>query len=138
MAGALIWIAATLPFLAVAGCAGAASEDPGSAGQAASRMAPRCFSSSRISSFRAADANLVHIRVGRDVYRLDMMGPCRDLNWTGRMRLVTSGSSTVCTGPGIGTSIVSRTSTGQQRCQVQRITALSAEEVAALPANQRP
>ena len=136
MATASTRAAATVSLLALAGCAGADTGDAGSPG--ATRVAPRCFSTGRISNFRVADPNLVHIRVGRDVYRLDMLGPCRDLNWTGRMRLVTSGSSTVCTGPGLGTSIVSRTSTGRQRCQVQRITGLSAEEVAALPAGQRP
>jgi hypothetical protein len=125
-----------IALVGLSGCTSADSEGPAGAG--ASREPPRCFSTSRVGNIRVADSSTVHIRVGRDVYRLDMLGPCRDLNFTSNMRLVTSGSSTVCTGTGLGPSIVTRGATGQQRCQVQRITGLSAEQVAALPAGQRP
>lgn len=136
MASASTQVALIVALLGLSACTNADSEGPGSAG--ASREPPRCFSTSRVSNFRVADSSTVHIRVGRDVYRLDMMGPCSDLNFTSNMRLATSGSSTICTGTGLGTSIVTRGSGGQRRCQVQRITGLSTEQVAALPAGQRP
>jgi hypothetical protein len=83
------------------------------------------------------NSRTAHVRVGRDIYRLDLMGPCQNFSTTSRMRL-TSASSTVCTGPALGTSIVGRGISGPQTCSVQRITALTPEEVAALPARDRP
>lgn len=66
------------------------------------------------------------------------MGICSDLNWTNRMALVSRGSSMICVGSGLGTSIVTRGPTGRQRCQVRSIIGLTPEQVAALPARERP
>jgi hypothetical protein len=84
------------------------------------------------------NSRTVHLRVGRDIYRLDLLGSCQNFGWNNRIRLTTSGSSTVCTGPALGTSIVGQGAGGAQTCAVQTITALTPEEVAALPARDRP
>ena len=46
--------------------------------------------------------------------------------------------SSICTGTGFGTTLISRGVTGQQRCQVHRITLLSPAEVEALRPRDRP
>ena len=81
---------------------------------------------------------LVNLRVGRHVYRLDLFGACPDVSWTNSLALVTTGSSSVCTGRGLGTSIMVRGSTGPQRCAIQSITALTTAEVQALEPRFRP
>ncbi|WP_114952648.1 DUF6491 family protein [Sphingosinicella terrae] len=130
--------AAAILLLTAGGCA-AGSDDPGLGAQGASRQAPRCFSTRSVRNFRSADPTTVHLRVGPDVYRLDLMGACPDVDLTSRVRLATTGSAMVCTGSALGTSIVTRGPTGRpQRCQVRLVSALTPEEVAALPARVRP
>ena len=101
--------------------------------------APRCFRASDARNFRSVDATTVNLRVGRrDFYRIDLLGPCPDLNFSMRMGLRTTGGSQVCTGPGLGTSIVVPGPRGATRCPIRQITALTAEEVAALQPRHRP
>ena len=138
MAKAWAWATAAVGLVILtAGCAGTDSDDPNSA-QAAERPAPRCFSARNARNFRVVDSRTVNLRVGRHVYRLDLFGPCPDINWSASLGLRTTGSSSVCTGRGLGTSIVVRGSTGPQRCAIQQITALTAAEVQALEPRHRP
>lgn len=139
MAKAWGWAAGAIGLIILtAGCAGTDSDDPNSA-QAAERPAPRCFSARNARNFRVVDSRTVNLRVGRHVYRLDLFGACPDVSWTNSLALVTSGgSSNVCTGRGLGTSIVVRGSTGPQRCAIQSITALTTQEVQALEPRFRP
>jgi hypothetical protein len=128
--------AAAIATLALASCA---SNEPGTANtEGASRRPQQCFTASSARSFRAVDTRTVHFRVGRDVYRADVLGTCRDLGWTNRMSLVSSRNSQVCAGPGFGTSIVTRGPGGQQRCAINSIAVLTPEQVEALPAAQKP
>lgn len=140
MARASAWAAVTaaIGLAMIAGCA--ETTDPNSAGsEGVARTAPRCFLASNARSFRSVNATTVHLRVGRnDFYRLDLIGPCPDIDFSLRLGLQTRGSSQVCTGSGLGTSIVVRGSRGPTRCQVRQITALTPEEVAALPPRHRP
>lgn len=143
MARASAWLAAAaaVGLAAIAGCAETAgTSDPNSAGsQGAARTAPRCFRAADARNFRSVNATTVNLRVGRrDFYRIDLLGPCPDLNFSMRMGLRTSAGSQVCTGSGIGTSIIVPGSRGPTRCAIRQITALSPEEVAALPPRQRP
>lgn len=135
MVKASVWAGAMIALLATTGCAGAGSDS-----SSTPHEPRRCFWSRDVRNFRVADSTTVNIRVGRDVYRLDLLGSCPNLNWTGRMGLVTTGSSSICTGSGLGTSIVSRAPTGrgQQRCAVRSITPLSPEQVKDLPRRTRP
>jgi hypothetical protein len=84
------------------------------------------------------DSRTVNIRAGRNVFRLDLFGTCPDVTWTNGMRLNTRPGSTICTGSGLGTSLSVRGPSGRQTCQVQTVTLLTPEEVAALPARHRP
>src|SRR6478735_3031603 len=133
MARASAWAfaAAAIGLAALAGCA--ETGNPESSGsEAAARTAPRCFNASAARNFRSVNATTVHLRVGRrDFYRIDLLGPCPDINFSMRLGLRTSGSAQVCTGSGLGTSIVVPGSRGPTRCPIRQITALTAEEVAA-------
>lgn len=140
MARASVWAAAAaaVTFAAIAGCA--ETSDPNSAGsQGAARTAPRCFHASNARNFRSVNSTTVHVRVGRqDFYRLDLLGPCPDLDFSLRMGLQTRGSSQICSGSALGTNIVVRGARGPVRCPVRMVTALTPEQVAALPARERP
>ena len=133
MARAAVWAAATIVLLGIAGCASTDSST-----SAASHEPRRCFWARDVRNFAPVNSSTINIRVGRDTFRVDTFGSCRDLDWTNRMALVTTGGSSICVGSGIGASIVTRGPSGRQRCAIQSVTALSPEEVAALPARQRP
>lgn len=121
--------------MTLTGCA--SDTDGGSAG--VTRPTPRCFSVGNARNFRVINSSTVHLRVGRSVYRLDMLGSCPDLSWSPRMALVSRGSSRVCEGPALGLTIISRGSGGdRRRCPVRSITALTPEQVQALPARDIP
>lgn len=137
MARASAWAAAAIGFAALAGCA--PSESPDSGSQVATRPAPRCFLASNARNFRSVNSTTVHLRVGRrDFYRIDLLGPCPDLDFSLRLGLQTRGTSQVCVGSGLGTSIIVRGSRGPTRCSIRQITALTPEEVNALSPRDRP
>ena len=117
--------------------AGCASTDP--ADTSGTPTAGRqCFHTNSVRNFRAVDTRTVNIRAGRNVYRLDLFGTCPNVTWTNGMALVSRPSSTICTGSGLGISLRVRGPSGRQTCQVQTVTLLTADEVAALPARHRP
>jgi hypothetical protein len=91
-----------------------------------------------VRNFRVVNPSTVNLRARGDVYRIDTAGVCPELSWTNRIELATTGSSWVCVGSGLGTSIVTRGPRGRQRCPIRTITALTREEVEALPARARP
>lgn len=119
----------------LAGCASSSDEPP----ESTANTNRRCFFASSVSSFAPVDTRTVNIRVGvNEFFRIDLMSPCRDATWTSGMALVTRGSSTICAGSGLGTTLVTRGPSGRQRCTVSGITALTPEEVQALSGRQRP
>lgn len=126
--------AVAIAILLVSGCASADPDRP-----RAASTGNQCFFAGNVSNFTAVDPRTVNIRVGSDVYRLDLMSTCRNINWNHRMTLVSRTGSSICTGSGLGTTLVSHGGVaGQQRCQVQGITLLTPEQVEALPARDRP
>lgn len=125
--------ATAIAILLVAGCASTDPENP-----RASNANRQCFFAGSVTNFTAAGPRTVNIRVGGDVYRLDLMSSCRNVNWNNRMTLVSRTGSSICTGHGLGTTLVSNGVNGQQRCQVQTITLLTPEEVQALRPGDRP
>lgn len=136
MANTSVWAVATIALLAATGCADDQT-DPNS--PSAARQPARCFQARDARNFRAVNSTTVHVRAGRDTYRIETFGVCPDLAFTQRMGLVTSGgSSTVCVGSGLGTSLVVNGPSGRQRCNVRSITALTPEEVQALQPRHRP
>lgn len=105
----------------------------------ASNPSRQCFFANSVNGFASVDSRTINIRVGAgDVYRLDLMNTCRDVSWTNRMALVTRGGSSICAGTALGTSLVIRGPTGQQRCAVRSVTMLTPQQVEALRARERP
>lgn len=97
----------------------------------------RCFWASQANSFQAIDERTVHVRVGvNDIYRLTLFGPCNDIDWANRIALVSRGGSLICDGH--SAEIVTNTARGRRRCSISNVQQLTADEVAALPARQRP
>ena len=132
MTTASVWAAATAALLLVGACA---SNDPDA--PRASNASRQCFFANSARGFTVVDTQTVHVRVGaRDIYRLDLMGTCPDINWNNQIALVSRGSSSICTGT--GATVVTRGPTGQQRCPVRMVTKLSADEVEALRPRDRP
>jgi hypothetical protein len=96
-----------------------------------------CFLNSNVSGFAAQGNEVVNLRVGvKDFYRLDLMGPCFDVDWNMRIALVSRGSNFICAGA--DAEIISRSEIGPQRCMVKSIRKLTPVEVAALPKGSKP
>ncbi|MBO9624701.1 MAG: hypothetical protein J7500_18495 [Sphingomonas sp.] len=133
MARASAWAAATIALLTAAGCA---PVEPSHSGP---REPRRCFLPREVRNFTAVDSTTVHLRVGRDIYRVETFGVCPDLNWTNRMAIrTTGGSSMICVGSGLGVTILTRGPSGRRSCQVRSIRALTPEEVQGLRPRDRP
>jgi hypothetical protein len=97
----------------------------------------KCFWASQVNNFQAVDENIVNIRVGvRDVYQMTMFGPCPEIDWANRIALRSHGGSSICTG--LDAEVISPSSLGPQRCAIRDIRHLTPEQVAALPAKDRP
>lgn len=124
-------LAAGAALLLLAACA--TKETPENGG------APRrqCFWSQNVSGFNAIDQETVLITVGvNDVYRLDLMGRCPDIDWNQRIALVSRGGSSICSG--LDATIITRGPGGMsQRCPVRMVTRLTPEEATALRARPR-
>ena len=108
-----------------------------SAADAAAKPQRSCFYARNVDSFRAPDDKTVYLKVGvRDVYQLDLMGPCPDVNWSERIGIVSRGGDWICTG--LDAEIVAPSTIGPHRCPVQILRKLTREEAAALPPKAKP
>jgi hypothetical protein len=97
----------------------------------------QCFFRGNVSGFAPQDDRTVNVRVGaRDIYRLELFGPCPDVNWRERIGIVSRGSDWICSG--LDAEIVTPSRIGPQRCPVGHIRKLTPAEVAALPRRARP
>jgi hypothetical protein len=98
----------------------------------------QCFWTRNITGFAAPDDHTVYVRVNfRDVYRLDLMVACPDVDWNQRIALVSRGGSNICSA--LDAEVVSHaTGIGRQRCPVKTLTKLTPEEIAALPKHAKP
>ena len=111
------------------------------AAQAADTAKPKphraCFWTRDVNSWSAADDHTVYIKVGvKDVYRLDLMGACPDIDWSWKMGLESHGSSSICSA--LDATIIAKSPIGPQRCPVREVTKLTPQEIAALPPKHRP
>lgn len=129
--------------LTLAACAGAPPMAPTGQGAVASAVAPAttgersCFWARNVNGFRAVDDDTVNLRVGvRDVYQLELLGRCPDVDWAQGIGLESRGGSFICSG--LDATIISPSAIGPQRCAVRTLRKLSDQEVAALDAKQRP
>jgi hypothetical protein len=116
--------------IAIAPLAGAAQAKPPPSDRA-------CFHASNVSGFRAPDDKTVYVRVGvRDIYQMQMMGSCPQIDWAERIGIRTQGSEWICSG--LDADLISPSSIGPHRCPVRMMRKLTPAEVAALPAKSRP
>jgi hypothetical protein len=129
---------ATAAGVAAMALAGLTATTSASGAEADKVSQPRqCFFARNVNGFSAVDDKTVNVRVGvRDVYRLELLGPCPDIDWTWELGLK-SRSSTICTGLDADL-IVPRNAVGPRTCPVRTVRKLTPEEVAALPAKYRP
>lgn len=105
--------------------------------KSAAKAKGQCFWTQNVNNFASDDDRIVNIRVGvRDIYQLEMLGRCPDVDWTQKIAVVSRGSSRICTG--IDAEIIAPSPIGPQRCQVKTVRKLSPAEAAALPKRARP
>jgi hypothetical protein len=112
-----------------------------SAASAADKPAKdQCFWARNVTSFAAPDDHTVYVKVNmHDVYRLDLMIACPDVDWNQRVALQSSNGAggSIC-GPLDAEIISHATGLGHQRCPVKAMHKLSVEEIAALPKKAKP
>lgn len=139
MTRSAILASAAIALLTVSACTSTTSgSGSGSKAKSADATRQQCFFANEVDNFAVVNSQIVNIRVNQDVYRLDMFGDCPNLTWTDAMVLRTTAGSPVCTGNGLGDSVVTLGFDGPQQCSIQSITLLTPEQVAALPARDRP
>ena len=99
-----------------------------------------CFWARNTTSFAAPDDHTVYVKVNqRDVYRLDLMISCPDVDWNQRVALQSShgAGGSICSP--LDAEIISHAQgLGRQRCPVKAMHKLSADEIAALPKKAKP
>lgn len=103
--------------------------------------ARRCFSVSQVDNFKQGRPDQVFLRVGRnDVYELNAAGGCPDLDFATRLALIPDGGTVgtrLCTDDWARVVVPGSTS-HTSVCRVRISRMLTAEEIAALPARDRP
>lgn len=119
-------LASALAALAAAGC----TQEPGT--QSASATEGRqCFRPGSVSGFTPEGDRTVYVTVGaRQVYRLDIVGVCPDVDWSQRIAIRNRGGSGWVCG-GMDAELLVRGPTGIDRCPVTNVTRLSEAEAEA-------
>jgi hypothetical protein len=103
----------------------------------AAKSARQCFWARNVNNFASNDERVVNIRVGvRDVYQLEMLGRCPDVDWANSIAIRSRGSNYICSG--LDAELIAPSPIGPQRCAVSKIRKLTAEEAKALPKHARP
>ena len=132
-------LAAPAIFALLASCAPVA--DGGKVGRDVPARARQCFSVSQVNNFEQGRPDQLFLRVGRnDVYELNAVGGCTDLDFANRMALIPEAGmvgTRLCTDD--WARIVVPGSTSQTTvCRVRVSRKLTAAEIAALPERHRP
>jgi hypothetical protein len=130
----------TLAIAAAAGLVATSAAAPGfarSPEEPAAKANRQCFWARNVNNFASNDERVVNIRVGvRDVYQLEMLGRCPDVDWANNIAIRSRGSSYICSG--LDAELIAPSPIGPQRCAVSKIRKLTAEEAKALPKHARP
>ena len=97
----------------------------------------RCFLPNMVNSFHAADDNKVHVFVGaNDVYELEIMGACPNVDWSQQIGIrSTLGGTWVCQGYD-AELLVPGVAGGVDECPVSMVRQLSEAEAMALRGHQ--
>lgn len=118
--------------------AGSAPAQPQANGVRPLAPARACFFKNQMNGWKEVGDRQVNIRVSvRDVYVVELASPCWNLRWSQSLGIEARGSSSICTGDTIDVIVPDR-ATGPDRCWGRVTRKLTPEEVAALPAKQRP
>ena len=112
-----------------------------SAASAADKQAKdECFWARNVTSFAAPDDHTVYVKVNQhDVFRLDLLISCPDVDWNQRVALQSShgAGGSICSP--LDAEIISHAQgIGHQRCPVKAIHKLTPDEIAALPKKAKP
>ena len=109
-----------------------ANSPPGA--QSAAAGGQQCFNAGTVNDFDAIDNDTVLVNVGaRNIYKLDIVGVCPDIDWSQRIAIrATGGSSFIC--ESMDAELLVPSPTGLQRCPVVGIQKLTPEQAAALKA----
>lgn len=123
-------IAAVFAVVILAGCASQAG------GTRADAVQRDCFAASSVTGFSPVDSNRVLLHVGvRDVYELELLSFCPDVDWSQRIGVrTTGGSSWVCASDPLSVELVVPDHAGLRRvdrCRVRSMHKLSPEEASA-------
>ena len=98
-----------------------------------------CFWGRDVDNFTSPDNRTVYLRVGmRRVYEVRLFSPCIDIGWVEHIVLRSRGSNWICEGTGHSAEIITLAEAGRQRCQVDSVRKMTAEEVSALPKRFQP
>jgi len=100
----------------------------------AAKPAPKaqraCFRAQDVDGFNVIDDETVDVSVGvRDVYRLTLFAPSRDIDWTQRIGVQARGGSWICSA--MDATIIVPGPLGVERYPVSAIRKLSPEEIKA-------
>lgn len=103
----------------------------------AAKTPRECFWTDRVTNFASDDDRTVYLRVGvKEVWRLEMLGRCTDVDWSNRIAIRSRGGSHICSG--LDAEIIAPSPIGPQRCAVKTVRKLTPEEIKALPKKARP
>lgn len=122
---------------ALAAVLAACAQTPGSAPTAAA-PGGQCFFNGNVSGFSAVDDDTVNVFVGvNDVYTLDLMGPCPDVDWSLQIGLrSTGGGPWICGGSAAELLVPDASGMGTNRCMVSNIQKLSPDAARAARAGR--
>ncbi len=96
-----------------------------------------CFRGADVTSWSDVDQTTINLRVGvRDYYQVKLLGPCGDIDWDLKIALRSRGSDFICSG--LDAEIVASSPLGPITCPASSIRRLTADEIKAMPARQRP
>lgn len=94
------------------------------------RDARQCFRAADVNGFTAVDDRTVDVRAGvKDVYRLELIGYCPDVDWTQAIAIRSRGTSWIC--QGFDAELFVPSTIGTQRCRVKAVRKLTDEEIKA-------
>jgi hypothetical protein len=81
----------------------------------------------------------VNLRTTRnEYYQAQLLTPCPDLDFSQQLAIVTRVSERICEGDDATLVIPQPRTVGPDRCRIDRVRKLTAEEVAGLAAGEKP
>lgn len=129
-----------LPLLLIAAGATALSAcapPAGTEGAKPSTRGQQCFYTDQVDNFRGNNQTLYIRARNKDVFELQTLGYCADIDFAFSIGFVPDGFNRLCTGD-FSRIVVSGGATPYAPCRVQVVKKLTEAEVMALPARDRP